>query len=48
MLWLVFAVLIVLWLIGWGFHVAGNLIHVLFILALLVAVINVVMGRRGV
>ncbi len=48
MLWLIFAILLVLWLIGWGFHVAGNLIHVLLVLALIVAVINLVMGRRSV
>ena len=48
MLWTIFAVLLVLWLIGWGFHVAGNLIHVLLIVALVVAVINLAMGRRTV
>ena len=48
MLWTIFAVLLVLWLIGWGFHVAGNLIHVLLIVALVVAIINLAMGRRTV
>jgi Family of unknown function (DUF5670) len=27
MLWTIFAILIILWLLGWGFHVAGSLIH---------------------
>ncbi len=46
MLWLIVAVLIVIWLIGWGFHVAGNLIHVLLVLALIGVLINLLMRRR--
>jgi hypothetical protein len=48
MLWLIVACLIVLWLVGWGFHVAGNLIHVLLILALIFALANLLTGRRTV
>jgi len=48
MLWTIFAVLIILWLLGWGFHVAGGLIHLLLVIALVVAVINLVTGRRAV
>jgi hypothetical protein len=48
MLWLIVACLIVLWLVGWGFHVAGNLIHVLLIVALIFAIINLLTGRRTV
>ncbi|HMC30857.1 MAG TPA: lmo0937 family membrane protein, partial [Candidatus Angelobacter sp.] len=39
MLWTIFAILIILWLLGWGFHVAGGLIHLLLVIALIVAVI---------
>jgi uncharacterized protein DUF5670 len=46
MLWTIFAILLILWLLGWGFHIAGNLIHVLLVIALVVAVINLVSGRR--
>lgn len=46
MLWTIFAILIILWLLGWGFHVAGSLIHLLLVIALIVAVINLVSGRR--
>ncbi len=46
MLWTIFAILLILWLLGWGFHVAGNLIHVLLILALILAIINLATGRR--
>ena len=48
MLWTIFAILIILWLLGWGFKVAGSLIHLLLVLALIVAVINLVTGRRTV
>ncbi|HET9283482.1 MAG TPA: lmo0937 family membrane protein [Candidatus Angelobacter sp.] len=48
MLWTIFAILIILWLLGWGFHVAGGLIHILLVIALIVAVINLVSGRRAV
>lgn len=48
MLWTIFAILIILWLLGWGFHVAGSLIHLLLVIALIVLVINLVSGRRTV
>jgi hypothetical protein len=48
MLWTIFAILLILWLLGWGFHVAGNLIHLLLVIALIVLVINLVTGRRTV
>jgi hypothetical protein len=48
MLWTIFAILIILWLLGWGFHVAGSLIHLLLVIALIVAVINLISGRRAV
>ena len=31
MLWTIFAILLVLWLLGWGFHVAGSMIHLLLV-----------------
>ena len=46
MLWTIFAILLILWLLGWGFHVAGNLIHALLVIALIVAIINLATGRR--
>ncbi|MGD0438377.1 MAG: lmo0937 family membrane protein [Bryobacteraceae bacterium] len=47
MLWTIFAVLLVLWLLGFGFSVGGSLIHLLLVLALIVFVINLVSTRRG-
>lgn len=46
MLWIVFAVVLVLWLIGVSFHLAGALIHVLLVFALIVLVANLVIKRR--
>ena len=48
MLWTIFAILLILWLLVWGFHVAGSLIHLLLVLAVIVAIINLVTGRRTV
>jgi Family of unknown function (DUF5670) len=48
MLWTIFVILLVLWLLGFGFHVAGGLIHILLVIALIVLVINLVSGRRTV
>jgi hypothetical protein len=48
MLWTIFAILLILWLLGWGFHVAGSLIHLLLVVAVVVAVINLISGRRAV
>jgi len=48
MLWTIVAILIILWLLGWGFHVAGGLIHLLLVIALIVAVVNLLKGRRAV
>ena len=47
MLWTIVAILIVLWLLGWGFHVAGGLIHLLLVVALIVAAINLLSGRKS-
>lgn len=46
MLWTIFAILLILWLLGWGFHVAGSLIHLLLVMAVVILIINLVTGRR--
>jgi len=47
MLWTIVAVLLVLWLLGFSLHVAGGLIHLLLVVALVMIVVNLVSGRRG-
>jgi hypothetical protein len=47
MLWIIVAVLVVLWLLGFiVFHVSSWLIHLLLVVALIVIVINLLKGRR--
>jgi hypothetical protein len=46
MLWTIVAILLILWLLGFGFHVAGSLIHILLVIAVVVVIINLVTGRR--
>jgi hypothetical protein len=47
MLWTIFVVILVLWLLGFSFHIAGGLIHILLVLALIVLIFNLVSGRRS-
>ena len=43
-----FAVLLVLWLLGFfAFHVAGGLIHLLLIIAVIALVVHFVRGRSA-
>ncbi len=46
MLWTVFVILVILWLLGFGLHVGGGLIHLLLVIAVVVLVINLISGRR--
>ena len=46
MLWTIFVILLVLWLLGFSFHIAGSLIHLLLVVAVIVLVINLISGRR--
>jgi len=47
MLWTVFVVVLILWLLGFSFHVAGGLIHLLLVVALVILVFNLISGRRS-
>jgi uncharacterized protein DUF5670 len=47
MLWTVFVVLLILWLLGFSFHIAGGLIHLLLVIAVAVLIINLLTGRRS-
>jgi hypothetical protein len=48
MLWAIFVVVLVLWLLGFSFHIAGSLIHLLLVAALIILVFNLVSGRRSI
>lgn len=46
-LWTLVVIILVLWLLGWMvFEVAGGLIHLLLVVALIVIVYRLVTGRR--
>jgi uncharacterized membrane protein len=47
MLWTIFVVVLVLWLLGFSFHIAGGLIHLLLVVALIILVFNLLAGRRS-
>ena len=43
MLW---TVVVILWLLGFTFHVAGGIIHILLVVALVVGLFQLFSGRR--
>jgi hypothetical protein len=47
MLWTIFVILLVLWLLGFSFHVAGSLIHLLLVIAVIVLIVNLLTGRSS-
>ena len=48
MLWTLVAVFLILWLLGFSFSIGGSLIHLLLVVALVIVVINLLSGRRGI
>jgi hypothetical protein len=47
-LWTAFVILLILWLLGFSFHVAGGLIHLLLLIAVIVLIVNLASGTRTV
>jgi hypothetical protein len=48
MLWTLIVLLLLFWVLGFAFHVAGGLIHVLLVIALVLFLVNIITGRRTV
>jgi hypothetical protein len=49
MWWTIFVILLILWLLGgFVFRVAGSLIHILLVLAVIALIVQLVTGRRAV
>jgi hypothetical protein len=48
MLWSILIVLLILWLLGFGLHMGGGLIHLLLVVAVVVLIFNLVSRRRAV
>jgi hypothetical protein len=47
MLWTILAILLVLWLVGLIADIAGGLIHLLLVVALVIFLIRLLSGRRN-
>jgi hypothetical protein len=47
MLAIIGIILILLWALGLGFHIAGSLIHIILVVALIMFVIHLVTGRQA-
>ena len=48
MLYTIVAVLVVLWLFGLIGHIGGGLVHLLLVIALVLFIYNLIVGRRTV
>ncbi|WP_339226548.1 lmo0937 family membrane protein [Oceanobacillus sp. FSL K6-2867] len=46
MLWTIFVLLIILWLLGFSFDIAGGLVHILLVIALILLIFRLVTGRK--
>ncbi|WP_294330435.1 lmo0937 family membrane protein [uncultured Sphingomonas sp.] len=46
MLWTLVVILLILWLLGFSFHIAGGIIHILLVIALVIGLIQLFTGRR--
>ena len=46
MLWTLIGLLLLFWLLGFAFHVAGGIIHVLLVIAVVLFLVNMISGRR--
>ncbi len=45
MLWTIIGILIIFWILGFAFDVAGNLVHILLVIALIVLIFRIFTGR---
>lgn len=46
MLWTIAAILLVLWLLGFALDVAGGLIHIVLVIAVVVGLFQLFTGRK--
>jgi Family of unknown function (DUF5670) len=42
MLWMIFAILLILWLVGVGYQIGGSLVHLLLVIAVLALIVHIV------
>jgi hypothetical protein len=46
-IWGLVGLLVLCWIVGFAAHVGGGLIHFLLVIAIVVAIINLIMGRSA-
>lgn len=46
MLWTIIGILLLIWLVGFVLDVAGGLVHILLVVALIVFIYNMITGRN--
>lgn len=39
-------ILVILWLLGFSFHIAGSLVHLVLVVALIVIVYDLLVGKK--
>lgn len=47
MLWTIFVILLILWILGFSFKIAGGLVHILLVVALVILIIRLITGNRA-
>jgi hypothetical protein len=47
MLWTIIGILLLFWVLGLVFHIAGALIHLLLIIAAVIFVVKLITGRKS-
>ena len=48
MLWTLIVLLLLFWVLGFAFDVAGGIVHVLLVIAAVLFLVNLISGRRRV
>jgi hypothetical protein len=48
MIWTIVGILLILWLLGFSMHIAGGLIHLLLVVAVIVVIVRLISGRSAI
>lgn len=47
MLWSFFIIILILWALGFGFHIAGGLVHLLLVIALIILIVQLLRDNKN-
>jgi hypothetical protein len=48
LLYIIGAILVIMWLIGFLLHIGGGLIHIILVIAVIVFIVQFISGRRSI